>query len=877
MKHKSSRRDFLRCTAASLGATASVRAEGRDQVALSVPDAASGPAKWAAQELQNALTARGVSVLRTAGPGAQPQIAIAADLLRTAGAAERIEIAPAPGRLSVTAGDDRGLIYALLDLADQVRLSPDPIVALRGRKHETEQPANRVRSVTRLFVSEVEDKPWFYDRDMWPAYFTMLAESRFNRFSLALSLGYDFLRDVTDAYFLFPYPFLLSPAGYKVRARGLADAERDRNLETLRYIGNQCAAHGLDFQLGLWMHGYEWANSPKANYTIEGLDKDTHGPYCRDALAMLLKAVPSVRGVTFRIHGESGVAEGSYDFWATVFDGVKRSGRKVEIDLHAKGIDSQMIDTALATGMPVKVSPKFWAEHLGLPYHQAEIREQERPRQGRADQGMFALSGGSRSFLRYGYGDLLREDRRYGVLHRIWPGTQRLLAWGDPVFAAAYSRAFQFCGSVGVELMEPLSFKGRRGSGVAGGRNGYADASLKPRWDWEKFGDYYRLWGRMLYNPATDPDVWRRDFKHRFQAAAAPVEAALAIASRILPTLTTAHLPSAANNNYWPEMYTNQPIVDARKNSYSDTPAPKVFGNTSPLDPQLFSTCNAFADELLAGERSGRYSPIEVAQWIEFFADAAETRIVQAERMSGGIGNPDFRRVAADVHIQAGLGHFFGAKLRAAVLYRIHEKTGDRAALGEALKAYKLARENWADLANRAKGVYASDVTVGELTWLRGHWLDRLPAIDDDIADMAKLLDPAAATPPAPQVKAAIAEALGHPQRAAMPCTHTAPAEFHPRQPLELELQAAAASQVASARLYYRHVNQGERFQSADMQSGGSGWRAAISAAYTDSPYPLEYYFEVKQGPDQIGLVPGFQAGLVSQPYFVVRQAGAKA
>jgi hypothetical protein len=61
------------------------------------------------------------------------------------------------------------------------------------------------------------------------------------------------------------------------------------------------------------------------------------------------------------------------------------------------------------------------------------------------------------------------------------------------------------------------------------------------------------------------------------------------------------------------------------------------------------------------------------------------------------------------------------------------------------------------------------------------------------------------------------------------------------------------------------------------MPSGGSGWRAAISAAYTDSPYPLEYYFEVKQGPDLIGLVPGFQAGLVSQPYFVVRQAGAKA
>jgi hypothetical protein len=862
MKNSSSRRDFLRRTAASLGTAACfplAQAQRRDQVAVTLPDSAAPEVKWAAQELRNALAARGI--------GVGSQFTVAAEGLTGSGAAERIELAPADARLAVS-GDDRGLVYALLDLADQVRLSPDPIVALRERKRESEQPANAVRSVTRLFTSEVEDKPWFYDREMWPAYFSMLASNRFNRFSLAMSIGYDFLREVTDAYFLFPYPFLLAPAGYKVRARGLGDAERDRNLETLRYIGEQCVAHGLDFQLGLWMHGYEWANSPKANYTIDGLDKDSHGPYCRDALALLLKSVPTVSGVTFRIHGESGVAEGSYDFWGTVFDGVKRSGRRVEIDLHAKGIDSQMIDTALATGLPVKVSPKFWAEHMGMPYHQAEIREQERPRPGRGDQGMFALSSGSRSFLRYGYGDLLREDRRYGVLHRIWPGTQRLLAWGDPISAAAYARAFQFCGSVGVELMEPLSFKGRRGSGLAGGRNGYADASLKPRWDWEKYSYYYRLWGRMLYNPATDPDVWRRDLRHRYPNLASPVEAAMASASRILPIITTAHMPSAANNNYWPEMYTNQPIVNPPKiNEYGDTPSPKVFGNTSPLDPQLFSTCNGFADDLLAGQTSGRYSPIDVAQWLEDFADAARTRILQAERSPSGALNVDFRRIAADVHIQAGIGHFFGAKLRAAVLYRIHEKSGSRAALEEALSAYRRARDTWAEFANRAKGVYVSDVTVGELPWLRGHWLDRLAAIDEDIADMAKRLESAAAAAPEAAVTAAIGRAMARPQRAAVRCAHAAPAQFHRRQALDLELQSTATS----VRLYYRHVNQGERFQTAELVQSGGAWRGAIPAAYTDSPFPLEYYFEVNHNQ----LVPGFQPDLTNQPYFLIRQAKA--
>jgi hypothetical protein len=705
-----------------------------------------------------------------------------------------------------------------------------------------ERPANAVRSVQRLFTSEVEDKPWFYDREMWPPYLAMLAENRFNRFNLSFGIGYDFLRAVTDAYFLFAYPFFLSVPGYRVRAVNLPDAERDRNLETLRFISEQTTSHGLQFQLGLWMHGYQWENSPHPNYTIEGLTPENHGSYCRDALAALLRACPAITGVTLRVHGESGVEEGSYAFWGAVFEGVKRSGRKLEIDLHAKGIDQNMIDLALATGLPVKVSPKFWAEHMGMPYHQADIREQEAPKPGHRDSGLMALSAGSRSFTRYGYADLMHEDRRFDILWRIWPGTQRLLLWADPVFAAAYSRAFEFCGSSGVEIMEPLSFKGRRGSGQAssapGGRCAYADASLRPRWDWEKYLDTYRVWGRKLYN---------RDAK-------VEVDPALAAVSRILPIITTAHLPSAANNNYWPEIYTSQSMVEPSKTEYTDTPTPKTFGNTSPLDPQLFSSINDFTGELLKGERSGKYSPIEVAQWLEDLAGATQSR--------------KDRRVDIDVAIQSGLGRFFAAKFRAGVLYTIYERTGDRAALEEALRSYRGARGAWAGLAEKAK-VYVPDITVGELPWLRGHWLDRLPAIDADLAFLDKRL-PTATLTNDPRVKAAIAEATGRPQRSSAAMQHRPPDRFRRGQALALELTGPV---LASARLHYRHVNQAERWQSAIMDRKGNAYVAAIPSEYTDSPFPLQYYFELKSAPDRAWLYPGFPANLAGQPYYVIRRS----
>ena len=163
----------------------------------------------------------------------------------------------------------------------------------------------------------------------------------------------------------------------------------------------------------------------------------------------------------------------------------------------------------------------------------------------------------------------------------------------------------------------------------------------------------------------------------QFGAAAPALEGALASASRILPIITTAHAPSAGNNTYWPEIYPNHSLVDAaHPGPYTDSPSPKVFGNVSPLDPQLFSRINDFADELLKGERSGKYSPIEVAQWLEDYAAGASRQLAEAAAKAPAKDRPEYRRLAIDIELQAALGRFFGAKFRAGVLYRIYEQTG---------------------------------------------------------------------------------------------------------------------------------------------------------------------------------------------------------
>lgn len=57
------------------------------------------------------------------------------------------------------------------------------------------------------------------------------------------------------------------------------------------------------------------------------------------------------------------------------------------------------------------------------------------------------------------------------------------------------------------------------------------------------------------------------------------------------------------------------------------------------------------------------------------------------------------------------------------------------------------------------------------------------------------------------------------------------------------------------------------------MPVQGNRGTATIPGEYTNSPYPLEYYFELHNGAGQVWLYPGFDATLANQPYFVVRQA----
>src|SRR5262249_26070545 len=96
------------------------------------------------------------------------------------------------------------------------------------------------------------------------------------------------------------------------------------------------------------------------------------------------------------------------------------------------------------------------------------------------------------------------------------------------------------------------------------------------------------------------------------------------------------------------------------------------------------------------------------------------------------------------------------------------------------------------------------------------------------------------------------------------------PPSLVPGKPLEIALTFDRP--VDSVGLYYRHVNQAERFKSTLIQGRDGRYQATIPGSYTDSPYPLQYYFQVRTAKGT-QICPGFSKGLTNQPYVVIRSA----
>ena len=769
-------------------------------------------------------------------------------------------------KIIIYGSDLRGLIYAITEIADRV----ENLITSKNILQEIflktiESPKTKIRSISKCFESDIEDLPWYRNKIMWKEYLDMLVTNRFNRFTFTLGMQYNYPYGnefISDVYFYLAYPFLVQPKGYNMHAVGINKKTRDENLKILKFISDEASLRGLDFQLALWTQRYDFDEVPNANYQMKNIPIK-YAEYCRDSLEIILKKCTNINGITLRVHVESGVQERDYKFWKIYFESIKKIKRKINLDLHAKGIDNKLINLALNVTSDVTVSPKYTAEHMGLPYHQTSIRKQEMPPKKQVDN-KWIFSEGKRKFLRYSYGDLLSNNRKYDILFRIWPGTQRILIWGDSDLARGYGQHSTFCNALGVELCEPLSFKGRMGTGIKNARFNYSVKQLRTKYDWQKYLFTYRVWGRCTYNYKTNENNYSRYYKKLFGKSSNELIKSLSYASKILPFFTLVHGVSASNNSYWPEMYENMSIVEnAPHLPYSyDLHKPSRFGMSTSQDPNLIMSPIELANCIYNKKNIKKYSPITMANWLYEYSNKARTNLVKAIKKITNKNDPEFLRLEIDIKILIGIGKFFSYKIKSACYWELYIKEKKFNLGYQSLQFYKKSYSAWSKIAKISKKFYLEDLTYGPQSWLRGRWDDRLPAIKDDIIKMTNILNRNFIKS---KKQINIFELSRWNNNQSFHIDHT----IEKKSDRSVDITINNLNKINVELFFnYRQVNQSKKWQRNKINALKNRFTVKKFNNFLKQNYPIQYYFELVEKKYSC-FCPGINKDLSNQPYYV--------
>jgi dienelactone hydrolase len=753
--------------------------------------------------------------------------------------------------LLVSGADDRGLMYALLDVADRVGWAADPNNPLGEVRDASEKPYLAERGVSIYTMQQADFEARFFNEDYWARYFDMLARDRFNTF--VLIFGYE-----NAGYFAPAYPYFFDVEGFPdVRVAGLTKERQEKNLKALNRLIELARERGLDFTAGLWDHiyrggvqsgGVKEAEPGKTRPGIViGLTEKDLTTYHKAALAKFLKLVPNLHAVQFRMHGESGLKkEEMPEFWKGIYQVMKEHGPDVLFDARVKDFPDSLIDLALEMGVKIRLNTKYWAEQMGLPFHPTHINKQ------------------NQNDRRHGYADLLRYPQRYDFQWQLWAGgTTRVLLWGDPEYARRFAESAHIYDGSGFEVNEMLATK------MASHPHEMKPFDLlRPQyryydWEFERYWHFFQVFGRMGYNPDTPPDVWRKEFERRFGKAAAPfVEQALHRASWVLPMAQAYNFPY----NRFP---TTRGWVEKQRRE--DLP---VYAKAEPSDTEQFLSMEEAARNLLEGKDSAKRHPLKTSQWFAQASADVLRSVGEAEKRAGKDRNKEFDSTMVDLKILANLALYHSRRIHAGLSYALFKQAQDASALDDAIAHEGRAIQAWEKLVEAAGDVYNDNLMMGlPSSGLAGHWKDELVELKKGLKALQQ--EQESFRPAAGQNNSLIARFLSRkpgpgddyepPTLTSQPVT-SAPAD----KPLTITAEARDPSGVKSVRLRYRSVNQYQDYRTLEMTPTGKRdrYQAVIPAEHVIPKWDLMYFIEVVDNRGNGKIYPDMEK---ETPYVVVR------
>jgi len=685
-------------------------------------DNPSAQSRYAVAQIKKALLSRNYTVSTDAG---RTDFTIRLAPANAAIGSEAYTVQKAGTQLTVTGGDARGLIYGCLSVGEELQ-NGTPLQKLTARSEKPHLPLRAIKF----------DLPWdtyrhsyaldlHYDtcRDTlyWQSFLDMMVANRFNALSL---------------WNLHPYPFMIRPTNFPAATPFSEQqmAEWKTLFHTLFRMANERAIDTYLIPFNIFTSP-EFSKAYNPNSALNNLDHkhfvdgDTSAivkRYTRECVTQVLQEYPELTGFGLTLgEGMGGMTPQQREDWMTetIIEGMRLCGRKTKL-VHR-------IPFSSTTGS------------LGVTSIDTEkLTRKSLEREGKLD----FIDGPVWADLKYNWSHAhstttlvkVHGGKLYDTYFKPVPTEYKVtwtarnedffcLRWGVPGFVRAHVKANSQPYVGGYFLGSETYIPAKDYFTSPGGTVDWTYA-------FERQWLFYKLWGRLLYNPATPDGLFRAEFVRRYGPSAAPLLEAYALASS-----TPLRLASAFDFTWDFSLYSEGMMAhDADKNVSYISVNQQITQPT--LDPDYVSVSD-YVKTIGAGGTFDpqRITPPVLAQLLERDCRKALALVTPIRTQT----NRSLLYEVADVKAWANLGLHLAEKLRGAVALQTYRTTGSDAQKQAAVQHLKAALRHWDEVIAITRPFYndmplvhlseQKGTTPAQNDKLRFHWAMLRPAVVADI------------------------------------------------------------------------------------------------------------------------------------------------
>ena len=614
--------------------------------------------------------------------------------------------------ITVTGGDESGLIYGSLSLVEDLQNG----IPLQNIKARSESPNLPFRAIKfnlpwdSYRQSEALDLHTETCRDLkfWEEFLDMMAENRFNALTL---------------WNLHPFTFMIKPKNFP-EASPFTDQELKEWQHLYSNIFRMAKERGIDTYIVNWNIYVSPELSKAYNVAMDNLDHDIHAKgdtseivkrYTRESVTQVLEEYPDLSGIGFT-HGEAMwemTPQQRQDwFKETIIEGMRLADRKSKL-IHRVPLSANLalggstsIDTEQITREAMEeldfLDGPIWAEIKFNWSHAYSTPKLVKVHGGKLNDTYFKP-----------------EPKNYKIAWMARNEDFFCLRWGVPDFIRKHiaTNTQSYVGGyfVGSETYIPAKDYFTK-----------IDAPVDWKYAFQRQWLFYKLWGRILYNPATSDDIFRAEFTRRYGNGSESLLDAYALAS-------TTPLRLASSFDFtWDFTLYSEGFMALNKRSMDYISVDRQI-NQPTADPNYVSVSdyvnalserNAFSDD--------KITPPVLARMLVMDCEKALSLIINIPTTE----NMSLMYEVADVKIWANLGLYFAEKLLGAVALHTFRTRGGEEYKQKAVAHLEKSLEYWDRVVTIAKPIYKEMPLVHfseSNDNLRFHWEKLRPEVAKDV------------------------------------------------------------------------------------------------------------------------------------------------